>query len=115
MLIALFGYLAYLPTLKIDFFSWGNSKNDGLYLLVVPMILLPLIIVFSIIKYLILRKIDTTFLFRNSFILTIVVVLLDTFILLVSGSNGGLMTVTLVTITLTIFLLVEMILFKKPT
>lgn len=113
ILIALSGYLAYLPTLKIDLFSWGNSKNNGLYLLIVPMILLPLIIGFSIVKYLIVRKADISFLFKNSFILTILVALLDTLILLASGSSGGLVAVTVISISLTFFLLIETLLFKR--
>lgn len=35
----------YLFSLKIDFFSWGNSTNDGLYFLVYYFIVLPIMII----------------------------------------------------------------------
>ena len=49
-------YVSYLPTLTMDLFPWGDSTRDGLYLLIVPIFLIPLILVLSLIKWTLLRK-----------------------------------------------------------
>jgi len=40
----------------MDLFPWGDSTRDGLYLLIVPIFLIPLILVLSLIKWTLLRK-----------------------------------------------------------
>lgn len=50
-------YAGYLNTLKIDFFSWGNSNVDGLYLLVIPIVILPAVLILSILEWFMIRKI----------------------------------------------------------
>jgi hypothetical protein len=115
VLIGSFFYMAYLPTLKIDFFSWGNNHNDGLYLLVVPMILLPLVIVFSLLKYWIVRKMNDAVFLRWSFLVTIVAAALNTLIVSVSSSNFGLLTATVVSAIVIILLLIETFLAQKKS
>lgn len=113
ILVALLIYLAYLPTLKTDVFNWGNTNNDGLYLLVVPIVLLPLVIFFSTVKYLIIRKIDAPIAYKFSFILPVVIVLLDSLILSTSSSNVGFLSVAIMIFIASLLLLLEMILFKS--
>ncbi len=113
VLITSFLYLAYLPTLKIDFFSWGNNKNDGLYLLVVPMILLPLLIVFSVLKYFVVKKAKVSIFFKWTFSFTIFIGILNTLIVSVSSSNGGLLAVTSISLAVSTFLLIEVIMFFR--
>lgn len=113
VLIASLIYLAYLPTLKIDFFPWGNNKNDGLYLLVVPMVLLPMLLVFSLLKYFIVRKADTSVFFKWTFTFTIFIGVLNTLIVSVSSSNEGLFAVTLISLSVSAFLFIEVIRFTR--
>lgn len=56
LLVLLFAYYMMLPTFLVDYFPWGNSNNDGLYMLVIPIVFYPLIIFFAVVKYLIVRK-----------------------------------------------------------
>jgi hypothetical protein len=49
-------FISYLPTLTVDLFPWGNSTTDGLYLLIVPLFLMPLILVLSVVKWLLARR-----------------------------------------------------------
>jgi hypothetical protein len=107
VLIGSFFYMAYLPTLKIDFFTWGNNHIDGLYLLVVPMILLPLVIVFSLLKYWIVRKMNNAVFLKLAFLITIVAATLNTLIVSVSSSNFGLLTATVLSGIVVVLLLAE--------
>ncbi|MDH5609352.1 MAG: hypothetical protein OEY56_07715 [Cyclobacteriaceae bacterium] len=50
-------YAGYLNTYLLDFFAWGNSTRDGLYLLVVPVGILPAILVLSVLEWAVIRKI----------------------------------------------------------
>jgi hypothetical protein len=49
-------FISYLPTLTLDLFPWGSSTTDGLYLLFVPLFLIPLILVLSVVKWLLTRR-----------------------------------------------------------
>jgi hypothetical protein len=49
-------FISYLPTLTLDLFPWGSSTTDGLYLLIVPLFLIPLILVLSVVKWLLTRR-----------------------------------------------------------
>jgi hypothetical protein len=71
LLAIAFYNLAYLPTMRIDFFKWGNSNTDGLYLLVVPFVLLPTILVTSMIKYLVTKKLDIENIYKWTFVISI--------------------------------------------
>ncbi len=51
MLIAVVLFAAVLPSFTSDRVPWGNSKNDGLYLLVIPLYLFPLVIFFLCLKH----------------------------------------------------------------
>lgn len=59
--------LAYLATLRLDFFEWGNSQQHGLYMLMVPIVLLPTILVSSLVKYLVTRKLPIESTYKWSF------------------------------------------------
>jgi len=56
----------------LDFFEWGNSQTDGLYLLFVPVVILPTIVVTSIIKYLVTKKLAVETFYKSSFIGSII-------------------------------------------
>ena len=64
--------LGSLATDRLDYFEWGNSKSDGLYLLMVPVVLLPIILVASLVKYLVTKKMDIENTYKWSFIGSIV-------------------------------------------
>ncbi len=67
----IFFFIIYLLSLKMDIFYWGDQTNDGLYLIIIPMYLFPLILILSFIKWLLLRKINLPFYIRGSQILYI--------------------------------------------
>jgi hypothetical protein len=69
-----------MATLRLDFFEWGNSQNDGLYLLFVPMVLLPTILVSSVVKYLVTKKLEIENIYKWSFMGTIISSLVCTFL-----------------------------------
>lgn len=48
-----FFYLTYLLTYTVDFFPWGSSKADRFFLIVLPLVLLPTILVVSIFRFLV--------------------------------------------------------------
>ena len=70
--------LAYMATLRLDFFKWGNSQNDGLYMLMVPIVLLPTILVSSIIKYFLTKKLPLENVYKWTFLGSIVLSLICT-------------------------------------
>jgi hypothetical protein len=61
-----------MATLRLDFFEWGNSQNDGLYMLMVPIVILPTILIASIIKYLVTKKLSIESIYKWSFVGSIV-------------------------------------------
>ncbi len=68
IIIALGFYsLAYMATLRLDFFEWGSSQQDGLYMLMVPIVLLPTILVSSLVKYFVTRKLPIESTYKWSF------------------------------------------------
>jgi hypothetical protein len=67
-----------MATLRLDFFEWGNSQNDGLYMLIVPIVLLPTILISSIIKYLVTKKLPIEDIYKWTFIGSIVLSLICT-------------------------------------
>lgn len=71
LLVVTFLNVAYLPTLRLDFFEWGNSQNDGLYLLFMPMVFLPTILVVSTIKYFVTKKLKSDNPYKWSFLISI--------------------------------------------
>jgi len=77
--------LAYLPTMRIDFFKWGSSNTDGLYLLFIPFVLLPTILVTSVIKYLVTKKLDVENTYKWTFIVSIVTSVICTLLVLVDA------------------------------
>ena len=77
--------LAYMATLRLDFFEWGNSQNDGLYLLFVPMVLLPTILVASIIKYFVTKKLNVENIYKWSFLVTIGSIVISTFLAVIDA------------------------------
>ena len=71
----IFFYESYLQTFKLDVFPWGNSNNDGLYLLIIPYILLPSLLILLSLKWLILRKSTIANYFKSSAYIYFVLVL----------------------------------------
>jgi uncharacterized membrane protein len=67
-----------MATLRLDFFEWGNSQNDGLYMLMVPMVLLPTILISSIIKYFLTKRLPIENVYKWTFIGSIVLSLICT-------------------------------------
>ncbi len=61
-----FFYMAYLQTFMLEVFEWGNVNNDGLYLLLIPFIVLPIILIAGLVKWMVLRKLRIDILFRIS-------------------------------------------------
>ncbi len=59
--------LTYMATLRLDFFEWGNSQHDGLYLLFVPIVILPTILITSVVKYFVTKKLDVEIFYKWSF------------------------------------------------
>jgi hypothetical protein len=115
LLVIALVYLAYLPTILVDYFSWGSSKRDGLYLLIVPFGLLPLIIILSVAKYLIVRKMAVSQFVKFNFVLSIAVVLIDTIIVTESVSNVPFLIASLVTLALGLYFIFELfLLIKSP-
>lgn len=51
-------FVAILYTLsyRLDLFPWGSSQHDGLFMIVIPIWILPIVYVLSFIKWLITRK-----------------------------------------------------------
>lgn len=72
----LFFYMAYLQTFKLDAFTWGNSSNDGLYLLVIPLILLPSIFILGMIKWALVRNSNAPIYLKRSHFMYIALSLL---------------------------------------
>ncbi len=58
--------MAYLQTFMLEEFKWGNVNNDGLYFLVIPFIVLPIIFTLGLVKWMILRKLSIDILLRIS-------------------------------------------------
>jgi hypothetical protein len=56
-----------MATLRLDFFEWGSSQQDGLYMLMVPIVLLPTILVSSLVKYFVTRKLPIESTYKWSF------------------------------------------------
>ncbi len=52
-----FVYSGYLISLLIDWFPWGKS-NDGLYLLFIPIVVLPGLFLFSCFEWMMVRKFE---------------------------------------------------------
>lgn len=56
--VAAFVYTAYLISLLIDWFPWGQSNRDGLYLLFIPILVLPTTFLLTCFEWLVLRKFE---------------------------------------------------------
>ena len=54
VLILIVFFAAVLPTFLIDV-PWGDSRRDGLFLLVIPVYLLPLTLILTLFKFLLIR------------------------------------------------------------
>jgi hypothetical protein len=48
--------IIYTLSYRLNFFPWGSSKHDGLFVIVIPIWILPAVYVFSFIRWLITRK-----------------------------------------------------------
>jgi len=101
--------LAYMATLRLDFFEWGNSQNDGLYLLFVPIVILPTILITSAIKYLVTKKLDVEKFYKWSFIGTIILSLVCS-VLAVSDTMWPTVVISLLT---TLALVIETIILSR--
>ena len=113
ILMALLGYLACWPTLKTGTLFLVKSKGQGLYWLEVPGGLLALVIVFSILKYLMIRRMSFSAYFKWGFLLTVVISAVDSLLVSVSISSIGFLIVTFLTLAWIFILLIEMILARK--
>lgn len=49
--ISILVYTSYLYSLRCDFFYWGNSKHDGLYLLAIYILIVPMLLISSTINH----------------------------------------------------------------
>ena len=114
LVVALYN-LTYLPTIRIDFFEWGNSNTDGLYLLLVPFVLLPTILVISVIKYFVTKKLNFEKMYRWSFLVSIVSVIICTFLVVVDAlwPTVVISFLTMVTIIIETFIISRQLLIKK--
>lgn len=101
--------LTYLPTLRLDFFEWGNSNNDGLYLLFVPFVLLPTILVTSTIKFFVTKQFDLETFYKWSFIISISSSLICTLLVFADA----LWPTVIISLLTTIFIVVETILLSR--
>src|SRR5262245_52272963 len=80
VLVFLFSNVASLQMKKIDLFNEHAQSEDGLYLLIVPFVFIPVVFIFSIIKWAILRNSHLPRYIRLSHILYIVAILLSFFL-----------------------------------
>jgi hypothetical protein len=111
ILIFIILYAAILPTLLLDV-PWGSSKNDGLFLLVIPIYLLPLTLFFSLIKvFLIKRKVKERK-YRRSAIYPIMMLLLDTGVASSASLFGVIFSITL-SLVLSAYIVSEMATVRK--
>lgn len=101
--------LTYLPTLRLDLFEWGNSNNDGLYLLFVPFVLLPTILVISTIKYFVTRKLDLETFYKWSFIISIASSLICTLLVFADV----LWPTVIISLLTTMFIVIETIILSR--
>ncbi len=60
----LFYYSAYLQSFKVDYFLWGTN-NDGLFLLVIPLIILPILVLLSIMKWFLIKRSNISAIIKN--------------------------------------------------
>jgi len=97
-----FIYLTYLPTIVMDFFSWGSSTTDGLYLLFVPFVLLPTILVTSIVKYFVTKGLILDVIYKLSYTISIACGLICTFMIIVDALWPAVIISLLATVTITI-------------
>ena len=107
ILISLFGWLSYLPTRMLDFFAWGNSRSDSLYLLFVPVVLLPLIIFVSILKYYLLARTKVRSFYKQSYKISIAGVFIITAVLIFWESNLGFLAAVILALAIVVFPLME--------
>jgi hypothetical protein len=101
--------LAYMATLRLDFFEWGNSQNDGLYMLIVPIVLLPTILVSSTIKYFVTKRLPIEDIYNWSFIVSIVLSLICT-LLAVADALWSTVVISLLT---TLAIVIETIIVSR--
>ena len=115
MLVVALYNLTYLPTISMDFFEWGNSNTDGLYLLVVPFVLLPTILVASIIKYWVTKKLNIEDKYKWSFLVSIVSVIICTFLVVIDAlwPTVVIAFLTMVTIIIETFIVSRQLMSKK--
>lgn len=84
LLVLTFLNVAYLPALGIDFFG-GSSNADGLYLLAVPIVLLPTILFVSIIKYFVTKNMKSERIYKWSFLISIATGVICTLLVIVDA------------------------------
>ena len=101
--------LAYMATLRLDFFEWGNSQNDGLYILFVPVFLLPTILVVSFIKYLVMKKLNVGVFYKWSFLFTMGSIVIST-LLAVGDALWSTLVISLLT---TLVIVIETIILSR--
>ena len=116
-LFGLFCYLSFLPTVRMDFFSWGDRRADGLYLVIVPIVILPMVTFLSIVKYLFQWRANIS-IFKHSALAGWVSVFLCTFIIIVSDAGKTAIVSVVLSVLTCIFLVYESIVagsrfFKK--
>lgn len=54
---------------KLNFFPWGNTDNDGLSFLVLPICIGPIMILLSICKYLIIRTLEINLFYKTNYLI----------------------------------------------
>lgn len=101
--------VAYLPTLRLDVFQWGNSSTDGLYLLFVPFVLLPTILVTSALKFFVTKKLDVSAFYKRSFTISIASSLICTLLVFADA----LWPTVIISFLTTLFIVVETILISR--
>ena len=106
ILFMLFGnylHIAYLYSLKVDVFPWGNEDRDGLYLLFLQIENLPILIILIILKYFVSRK-SKYYYIKYSYILYML------FGLIVCLFNNSMIFGMLISVLLSIVISIELFL-----
>ncbi len=63
-----FGCMAYLQTYLINYFEWGSTNNDGLFMIIVPLYVMPILFLLLLIKGVVLRKLKLPVIVKKSYI-----------------------------------------------
>jgi hypothetical protein len=103
-------FAAVLPSFTSDRVPWGNSKNDGLYLLVIPLYLFPLVIFLSVLKAFLVKGKDKKS--KSRLFYPMMILLLDT-ALITSASEIAFLFAIMLSLILCVALVRETLSIKN--